>query len=166
MSPTRSPLSHPGEAFWKGRKLSLAAFSPFSPQIFEKDSPRFQKIGRICYPFFFSQSLCSNRRRSFCDELCQLYDVILAYKTRCPTLFHTEHHQFSFIGNFHIFYHRNEIDHALVVFCGDLSFHWYIYRTLEIGTYEKSYRGLNLEDGQFFSITTLRWPFQIRCEYI
>ena len=41
------------------------------------------------------------QRRSFCDELCQLYDVI--YKTRCPTLFHTEHHQPSFIGNFHIF---------------------------------------------------------------
>ena len=33
-------------------------------------------------------------RRSFCDKLCQLYDVI--YKTRCPTLFHTEHHQSSF----------------------------------------------------------------------
>ena len=30
----------------------------------------------------------------------------------------------------------------------------HLYRTLEIGTYEKSYRGLNLEDGQYFSIPT------------
>ena len=32
---------------------------------------------------------------------------------------------------------------------------------LEIGTYEKSYRGLNMEDGQFFSITTERRQFRI-----
>ena len=28
----------------------------------------------------------------------------------------------------------------------------YLSRMFEIGTYEKSYRGLNLEDEQFFSI--------------
>ena len=55
-------------------------------------------------------------RHSFCDELCQLYDVI--YKTRCPTLFHTEHHQSSFIGNFHIFCHWNENSDGFVIFCG------------------------------------------------
>ena len=65
----------------------------------------------------------SNHRRLFCDELCQLYDVI--YKTRCPTVFHTERHQSSIIGNFHIFCDRNENNDGLVVFCGDLSFHWY-----------------------------------------
>ena len=36
--------------------------------------------------------------------------------------------QFSFIGNFHIFCHRNENDDGFVVFCSDLSFHWYIGR--------------------------------------
>ena len=41
-----------------------------------------------------------------------------------------------------------------------------IYRTLEIGPYEQSNRGLNLEDRQFFSITTERWQFLISCEYI
>ena len=51
-------------------------------------------------------------RRSFCDELCQLYDVI--YKTRCSTLFHTEHDQSSFISNFHIFCHLNENDDGFV----------------------------------------------------
>ena len=65
-------------------------------------------------------------RRSFCDELCQLYDVI--YKTRCPTLIHTKHPQSLFIGNFHIFCLRNENDDGVVVFCSDLSFHWYIGR--------------------------------------
>ena len=70
--------------------------------------------------------LCIKHRCSFCDELCQLYDVI--YKTRCPTLFHTEHHQSSFIGNFHTFCHRNENDDGFVVFCVDLSFHWYMRR--------------------------------------
>ena len=64
--------------------------------------------------------------RSFCDKLYQLYDVI--YKTRCPTRFHAEHHQYSFIGNFLIFCHRNENDDVFVVFCGDLAFHWYIGR--------------------------------------
>ena len=34
---------------------------------------------------------CQIHRRSFCDEPCQRYDVI--YKTRCPNLFHIEHHQ-------------------------------------------------------------------------
>ena len=97
-------------------------------------------------------------RCSFCDKLCKLYDVI--YKTRRPTLFHTKHHQFSFIGNFHTFCHRNENDDGFVVLCGDLSFHWYI-RTLEIGTYEQSYRGLNLEDRQFFSITFVKQQFRI-----
>ena len=52
------------------------------------------------------------------------HDVI--YKTRCPTLFHTKHHQSSFIGNFHIFCHRIDNDNGFVVFCSDLSFHWYI----------------------------------------
>ena len=65
-------------------------------------------------------------RHSVCDELCQLHDVI--YKTRCPTLFHTERHQSSFIGNFHIFCHRNENDDGFVAFCDDLSFHWFIGR--------------------------------------
>ena len=50
------------------------------------------------------------------------------YKTRCPTLFHTERHQSSFMGNFHIVCHRNENEDGFVVFCGDLSFHWYIGR--------------------------------------
>ena len=31
---------------------------------------------------------------SFCDELCQLYNVI--YKIKCPTLFHTERQRSSF----------------------------------------------------------------------
>ena len=39
-----------------------------------------------------------------------------------------------------------------------------VYRTLEIHTYEKSYRHLNLEDRQFFSITTEQWQFRIPCE--
>ena len=39
-------------------------------------------------------------------------------------------------------------------------------RTLEIDTYEKSYKGLNLEDGQIFSITTERQQFRLRCQYI
>ena len=67
-----------------------------------------------------------DHRRSFWDELCQLYDVI--HKTRCPSLFYTEHHPSSSIGNFHIFCLRNENDDGLVVFCGDFSFHWYIGR--------------------------------------
>ena len=85
-----------------------------------------------CFFFFISGLKSKNNlrgyvhRRSFCDELCQLYDVI--YETRCPTVFHTERHQSSFIGNFHIFCHRNENDNGFVVFCGDLSFHWYIGR--------------------------------------
>ena len=65
-----------------------------------------------------------------------------------------------------MFCHRNENDHGFVVFCADLSFHRYVYRTLEIGTYKKNYRGLHLKDGQFFSITTERQQFRIRCEYI
>ena len=65
-------------------------------------------------------------RRSFCDELCQLCDV--TYKTRCLTLFHTEHHQSSFISNFHIFCYWNENNDGVVIFRGDLSFHWYIGR--------------------------------------
>ena len=60
----------------------------------------------------------TQHRRSFCDELCQLYVVI--YKTRCPTLFHTEHHQSSYFCN------RNENNIGFVIFCGDLPFHWYI----------------------------------------
>ena len=70
-----------------------------------------------------SSSIGFYHRRSFCDELCQIHDAI--YKTRCPTVFHTET-QSSFIGNFHIFCHRNENDDRFVVFCSDLSFHWYI----------------------------------------
>ena len=73
---------------------------------------------------FYDENHLNTHRCSFCDELCQLYDVI--YKTRCPTLYHTEHHKSSFIGNFHIFCHRNENDDGFVLFCGDLSFHWYI----------------------------------------
>ena len=81
------------------------------------------------------QSICYNdkkhvhslyHRRSFYDEFFQLHDVI--YKTRCPNLFHTEHHQSSFIGNFHIFCYRNENDNGFVIFCSDLSFQWYIGR--------------------------------------
>ena len=30
----------------------------------------------------------------------------------------------------------------------------------QLGTYEKSYRGLNLEDRQFFCITTVKWQFK------
>ena len=62
----------------------------------------------------------------FFYELCQLFVVI--YKTRCRTFLHTKRHQSSFIGNFHIFCHRNENDDDFVVFCSDLSFHWRVPR--------------------------------------
>ena len=57
----------------------------------------------------------ASRTQAFvCDELCQLYDLM--YNTRCPTIFHTEHHQSSFIGNFYVFCFWNENDDGFVVF--------------------------------------------------
>ena len=102
--------------------LSLSLFFPF-------------------FLFFLSLSLYFSRWVSDSSTLIQLgiettsvrfvtnfANYMIQYKTRCPTLFHTEHHQSSFIGNFQIFRHRNENDDGFVVFCGDLSFHWYIGR--------------------------------------
>ena len=99
-----------------------------------------------------------SHRRSFCAEVCQQYDVI--YNSSCPTLYSIPNTTSSYLSVIFTFF-ATRMKMTMVFLYSAV-----IYLSLEIGTYEKNYRGLNLEDGQFFSITTVRRQFRIRCEHI
>ena len=80
-------------------------------------------------------------RCSFCDDICQVYYVIYIRRD-VQLFFHTEHHQSSFISNFHIFCHWNENDDGL-------SYSAVIY--LSTGIYDFRNRYV-LEDFQGFEL--------------
>ena len=103
------------------------------------------------------------RRRSFCDELCQLYDVL--YIRQGVKLYSIPNATSPYLSVIFTF-SATEMKMTMVLSYSPVIIFPLVYRTLEIGTYEKSYRGLNLEDGQFFSITTERRQFRTRCDNI